>query len=107
VMGGFMQPQGHLQVISALVDGGLDPQAALDQPRFCIGDGTQGGKVMLEEGILEDTVKVLAELGHPLKIMRGLERSIFGRGQIILKDADNGVLWAGSDPRADGCAMCL
>jgi gamma-glutamyltranspeptidase / glutathione hydrolase len=107
VMGGFMQPQGHLQVISAIVDEGLDPQAALDQPRFCIGDGTQGGEVMLEEGIPEDTVQVLADLGHPLKIVRGMERSIFGRGQIILKDADNGVLWAGSDPRADGCALCL
>ena len=37
VMGGFMQPQGHLQVISSMVDLGLDPQAALDQPRWCLG----------------------------------------------------------------------
>ena len=60
VMGGFMQPQGHMQVVLSLVDDGLDPQAALDQPRFCIDDGTAGGQVALEEGI---PLEVQAELG--------------------------------------------
>jgi gamma-glutamyltranspeptidase / glutathione hydrolase len=107
VMGGFMQPQGHVQVISALVDSGLDPQSALDRPRFCIADGTQGGVVMLEEGMPEGAIKVLDDLGHPLKVVNGMERSVFGRGQIILRNAESGVLWGASDARADGCAMCL
>ena len=55
VMGGFMQPQGHLQVFLALAQG-LDPQSALELPRFCIEDGTAGGEVALEEGIPAQTV---------------------------------------------------
>jgi gamma-glutamyltranspeptidase/glutathione hydrolase len=97
VMGGFMQPQGHLQVVVDLVDDGVDPQAALDGPRFCVGDGA----VYLEEGL---PARELAELGHPVRVVDGYARSIFGRGQIILIDGD-GVLCAGSDPRADGCAL--
>ena len=49
----------------------------------------------------------LAEMGHPVVPVSGQGRSLFGRGQIILRDADSGVLWGGSDPRADGCAMSL
>jgi gamma-glutamyltranspeptidase / glutathione hydrolase len=105
VMGGFMQPQGHLQVVAALVDDRLDPQAALDRPRFCIQDGTAGGRTALEEGIPEPTLQRLSEMGHPLDRVRGYERALFGRGQIILKDGGNGVLWAGSDGRADGAAL--
>jgi gamma-glutamyltranspeptidase / glutathione hydrolase len=105
VMGGFMQPQGHLQVVAALVDDRLDPQAALDRPRFCIQDGTAGGRTALEEGIPEQTLQRLSEMGHPLDRVRGYERALFGRGQIILKDGGNGVLWAGSDGRADGAAL--
>ena len=104
VMGGFMQPQGHLQVVVGLIDDQLDPQAALDRPRFCIEDGRAGGRVALEEGIPEQVVGKLAGMGHPVIPVRGHERAIFGRGQIILRGED-GVLWAGSDPRADGCAM--
>ncbi len=105
VMGGFMQPQGHLQVVCALIDDQLDPQSALDRPRFCIQNGEAGGQVALEDGIPEQIMATLASMGHPVQPTTGYARSVFGRGQVILRSAGEGVLWAGSDPRADGCAM--
>jgi gamma-glutamyltranspeptidase/glutathione hydrolase len=105
VMGGFMQPQGHVQVVSAIADDRLDPQAALDRLRFCILDGEAAGKVSLEDGIPSPTVRALHRMGHPVEVVSGHERAIFGRGQIIYRDPANGVLWGGSDPRADGCVM--
>jgi gamma-glutamyltranspeptidase / glutathione hydrolase len=105
VMGGFMQPQGHLQVVTALVDDGLDPQSALDRPRFCLRDGEAGGAVLLEEGIPLPVMSALAHLGHPVTPESGSRRSIFGRGQVILRDPKTGLLSGGSDPRADGCVM--
>ncbi|MEO5886775.1 MAG: gamma-glutamyltransferase [Anaerolineales bacterium] len=107
VMGGFMQPQGHVQVLSALVDDGLDPQAALDQPRFCIDVDEAGSRVALEEGIPPETISGLQKMGHPIYSVSGYERALFGRGQVILRDPETGVLTGGSDPRADGCAMTL
>jgi gamma-glutamyltranspeptidase/glutathione hydrolase len=107
VMGGFMQPQGHVQVLSALVDQGLDPQSALDLPRFCIDVEESGGRVALEEGIPSDVLADLQRMGHPVYPLSGYDRSLFGRGQVILRDEATGVLCAGSDPRADGCAMTL
>ncbi|MBV6451120.1 MAG: Glutathione hydrolase-like YwrD proenzyme [Anaerolineales bacterium] len=106
VMGGFMQPQGHVQVLSALVDDGLDPQAALDRPRFCIDAEESGGRVAIEEGMSQETFTGLEKLGHPVYSVSGYERALFGRGQVILRD-EFGVLCGGSDPRADGCAMGL
>jgi gamma-glutamyltranspeptidase/glutathione hydrolase len=106
VMGGFMQPQGHLQVFLALAQG-VNPQAALDMPRFCIEDGTAGGKVALEIGIPRETIADLVKRGHTVREVSGWERSLFGRGQVILRDSETGILSAGSDPRADGCAMTL
>jgi gamma-glutamyltranspeptidase/glutathione hydrolase len=107
VMGGFMQPQGHMQVVSALLDDHTDPQAALDRPRFRIYDATDGGKVALEEGIPAEVQAELGEMGHTLYSVSGYARSAFGRGQIICRDASTGVLCGGSDPRSDGCAMTL
>jgi gamma-glutamyltranspeptidase/glutathione hydrolase len=105
VMGGFMQPQGHMQVVVSLVDDGLDPQSALDQPRFCITNGEASSSVSLEEGIPSTVIDELEGMGHPVEIVSGHGRAIFGRGQIILRHDENRVLIAGSDPRADGCAM--
>ena len=107
VMGGFMQPQGHMQVTIGMLDDLLDPQAALDRPRFSLQPQRPGGKVAVEEGISIETLSELALMGHPVIPISGTARGIFGRGQIIRRDPHTGVLWAGSDPRADGCAMVL
>jgi gamma-glutamyltranspeptidase/glutathione hydrolase len=94
-MGGFMQPQGHLQVAIALLEDHLDPQAALDRPRFCI---AADGIVHLEEGFPH--VEELRRLGHQLVTgVTGFERALFGRGQVIV-----GAV-GGSDHRADGCVI--
>ena len=102
VMGGFMQPQGHLQVISSMVDDNLNPQEALDRPRFCLLSGTGSSILALEEGIPVHTMARLAELGHPIQPMSGDNRKFFGSGQIIRRDAESGALYGGSDPRKDG-----
>ncbi|MEW6178652.1 MAG: gamma-glutamyltransferase family protein [Chloroflexota bacterium] len=107
VMGGFMQPQGHLQVAVAMFDDHLEPQAALDRPRFCIQADTKMGNIAIEEGIPSSTFQKLEEMGHSLQWIGGMARALFGRGQIILREPETGVLWGGSDPRADGCAMPL
>jgi len=107
VMGGFMQPQGHVQVFSALVDSGLDPQAALDLPRFCIEDSPSNGNVALEEGMPPAVGAELARRGHRVHIVDGWDRALFGRGQIIVREPTSGVLSGGSDPRADGGVFCL
>jgi gamma-glutamyltranspeptidase/glutathione hydrolase len=105
-MGGFMQPQGHMQLTVNMVAGGMNPQTAIDLPRFCIPQGTYDGTVQLEEGISNQVLKDLKVKGHRMKAnITGHARSIFGRAQIIKKDPETGVLWAGSDGRADGCAM--
>ncbi len=107
VMGGFMQPQGHVQVVTGLLDDHLDPQAALDRPRFCIQADRSLAAVALEEGMPDQTFRQLQNMGHTLELVSGMGRALFGRGQIILRDSQSGVLWGGSDPRADGCAMPL
>ncbi|MBN2471740.1 MAG: gamma-glutamyltransferase, partial [Anaerolineae bacterium] len=107
VMGGFMQPQGHLQVISALADGGCDPQAALDLPRFCVMGGDAAGQVALEDGFSFATLAGLAARGHQVLPVAGAERAVFGGGQIILRDPASGALWGGSDPRKDGAAVAF
>jgi gamma-glutamyltranspeptidase/glutathione hydrolase len=113
IMGGHMQPQAHLQVLSNLVDYENNPQQAMDMPRFCLningGDGVgsedPGGEVYLEKGFDFDTLAALHINGHRVSPISGRQRAVFGGGQIILRDPNSGVLTAGSDPRKDGCAM--
>jgi gamma-glutamyltranspeptidase/glutathione hydrolase len=95
VMGGFIQAQAHMQLVSAVVDDGLDPQAALDRPRFRV----DGDVVKLEEG-LWDHEPDLQRLGY--KTARDLETHKFGGGQAIFVTGD--ALVGGSDPRKDGYA---
>lgn len=105
-MGGNMQPQGHLQHLVNMVAGKLDPQASVNLPRFCIADGTKDGAVQIEGGVDETEIRELRARGHDLSSdVIGYARSVFGRAQIIKRDRETGVLWAGSDGRADGCAM--
>ena len=105
VMGGFMQPQGHVQLLTALVDDGAAPQDALDRARFCIDSGEAGGVVQLEEGVSKRVIAGLEKRGHPIKAgVPSFARAMFGRGQVIRRDTD-GALLGGSDRRADGCAM--
>lgn len=107
VMGGFMQPQGHVQVLVGLLDDRLDPQQALDRPRVCLTQGTPDSEVAVEQGVPAETIAELQGRGHRLSVLGGYDRAVFGRGQIILREADSGVLWGGSDPRADGCAVAV
>ncbi|MCY4538079.1 MAG: gamma-glutamyltransferase family protein [Chloroflexi bacterium] len=102
VMGGFMQPQGHFQVISAMVDDDLNPQEALNRPRWQVSAGDPGGALLIEEGTPFKTMADLAERGHRIQPEAGIGRGNFGRGQIIRYDAETGVMHGGSEPRADG-----
>lgn len=112
VMGGFMQPQGHVQVLLNMLTFGHNPQMALDAPRFCIGTGHPGSDrektqiVYLEEGISEEVAEGLRKLGHKAEILRGFGRDMLGRGQVIRCHYDDSRLVhsAGSDQRGDGCA---
>lgn len=105
VMGGPMQPQGHLQVVNALVDDGVTPQAALDRPRFFIEPEIDGGRVHLESGMSPSVADGLRARGHAVVVEPPTPgSSMFGRGQVILRQAD-GSLIGGSEPRADGCAL--
>jgi gamma-glutamyltranspeptidase/glutathione hydrolase len=105
VMGGVMQPQGHLQVVTALVDDAADPQEALDRPRFHIEPESDGGRVYLEARTPPAIADGLRARGHDVVVDPPTQgRSLFGRGQIILRRPD-GALVGGSDQRADGCAL--
>lgn len=115
VMGGFMQPQGHVQVLLNMEVFGMNPQQALDAPRICIGAGMpeEGEKQMsvvyVEEGIDEAVVKVLKNMGHDVEIVDGWKRGRFGRGQVIRRHVDEetgqAVFSGGSDLRGDGMAI--
>ena len=101
VMGGYMQPQGHMQVIMNTVDFHLNPQAALDAPRW---QWLQGKSFDVESHFPKHVAEELARRGHQLSLR--LESGGFGRGQIIWRDVNSGVLAGGTESRTDGYVAC-
>jgi gamma-glutamyltranspeptidase/glutathione hydrolase len=111
VMGGDMQPQGHVQVLVNLIDFGMNVQEAGDgarvrhfgsaEPTGRSGD-PQGGTVTVESGISDEVVAKLKSLGH--QVERAKIGGNFGGYQGILIDWEHGTLHGGTDPRKDGCA---
>ena len=103
VMGGFMQPQGHQQVVVRMGDHGQNPQAALDAPRWQV---ERDGRVMVEPGFEqfggEKVYEQLEAMGHDLRRYRSRSGQ-FGRGQVIYRLEDGYI--AASDLRADGQAV--
>lgn len=138
-----MQPMLHVQMVRNLIDCRMDPQQALDAPRwFLHGAGSSQAEcdlrhshLQLEEGFggrwdgqqpapastagadsssssaaeQEEEAALAQGLAgrghHVLDTVKGSDRKIFGWGHIILRDPASGVLWAGSEPRCDGCAI--
>ena len=97
VMGGSMQPQGHLQMVLNLIDYEMNPQAALDAPRWRF---EKENRVLVEPGVSPIIVQELRERGHNIQIA---PYTMFGKGQIIL--SQGGGFVAASEPRADGMAL--
>ncbi|MGG6298265.1 gamma-glutamyltransferase family protein [Leptolyngbya sp. AN02str] len=100
VMGAPMQPQGHIQVVVNMADYGMNPQAALDAPRWRF---LEGNTVLLEQRIASDIIQGLGDRGHTIQTTDGVE--FFGKGQIILQH--DRTLIAASEPRADGMAIAI
>ncbi len=99
VMGAAMQPQGHLQVVSSMLDWDMNPQAALDAPRWFV---DAGKRIVLEPDIDHRVAAGLAARGH--QIQPCTVPGLFGRGQIIRR-LSSGIYVAGSEKRADGTAV--
>ncbi len=102
VMGAMQQAQGHFQVLVNMIDFGKSPQEALDAPRFSV--RVNEGVVAIEDIVPDATIRELERRGHNV-LVRDPHGVYFGGGQIIERDAETGLLKAGSEPRADGCAV--
>lgn len=101
VMGGYMQPQGHVQVVMNMVDFHLNPQAALDAPRWM---WTNGKTVKVEPNFPDHLAQGLERKGH--RIVKSIDEVGFGRGQIIYRNPDTGVLIGGTESRTDANIAC-
>jgi gamma-glutamyltranspeptidase/glutathione hydrolase len=110
VMGGDMQPQGHVQVLVNMIDFGMNVQQAGDAARIRhsgsqtptgIAMDKNGGPVAIESGVSLDVIRELQRRGHHIVRARGS----FGGYQGILIDHKNGTLHGGTEPRKDGTAV--
>lgn len=103
VMGGDMQAQGHVQLVSHLRDGGDNVQEAIERPRF---NFLGGDRVALEAELAAGAGGALTRRGHVVEDeSAALLAGGFGGAQAIAIDPASGAYWGGSDPRKDGCAI--
>lgn len=100
-VGGDMQVQGQVQFLSNLIDFGMDPQSALDAPRWRLEDNLRD--TALEPGLLASIGDELAARGHGITDSGGF----FGGGQAVLLDPEFDTFQGASDGRRDGCALGL
>lgn len=125
IMGGYNQPQAHVQVYMNMLLFGMSPQDALDAPRISMfansdtqstdrGEGADGPAsneytcVGIESQVDPETVAGLRALGHDMRVISGDNRKMFGRGQIIRKEPGDRLVYSGgSDPRGDGASVPL
>jgi gamma-glutamyltranspeptidase / glutathione hydrolase len=103
VMGGDMQAQGHVQLVSHLLDAGCNVQEAIEQPRF---NFLGGDRVALEAALASRVAADLTRRGHVVEDeSAALLAGGFGGAQAIAIDPTSGAYWGGSDSRKDGCAI--
>jgi gamma-glutamyltranspeptidase/glutathione hydrolase len=110
-LGGDFQPQWNLQAITGLIDGELDVQAAVEQPRWNFNPATypaELGKPFLlsvEDRLGEETIASLEAMGYPVQRLGAWGAG--GAPQVIARDPETGILAGGSDPRAEGMTVGL
>ena len=107
--GGDLQPQVGAQMLTKLIDGGLQPQDAVESPRWFSFPGTdpatvnRAGELRVEIGMPDDTIRDLKRMGH--NVVQNPLGSYHGTVQLIMRDGRRGVLTGASDPRGDGQAV--
>src|SRR4029078_12283043 len=103
VMGGWKQPQAHVQVISNIVDHGLNIQQALEAPRF-VKLTFGGADVMMEARFPESVRETLSQRGHEIDV-QGEFSNMVGGGRAVMRDERARVNFGAPDPRKDGSAV--
>ncbi len=109
--GGDLQPQCGIQILTKLIDGGLQPQDAVESPRWFSFPGTdpstlnRPGELRVEVGMPDDTIRDLGRMGH--NVVQNRLGSYHGVVQLIVRDGKRGVLTGASDPRGDGQAAAF
>ena len=91
-----------MQVVSNMVDFGMNPQEALDSARFRI--NIEDESIFAEDSFDQEVISGLKSKGHSVSVISGVNRGIFGGGQIINRN-DESVFIGGSDPRKDGLSV--